>query len=152
MASIIPNWLSDDECNFYINYYKNNPDKIFRETNEFVKNYEGIEISNDNEFPFFKLIPKSVIEYFRIQKTDVYVQPINNPHTHETPYNFVIFLNENFEGGNLVFDDMIVTPKVGTMVFFEGNERHYPTPVTSGERWVIACFLNSWINPYKTLM
>ena len=92
------------------------------------------------------------MDFLRIQRTTIDVKPLPNPHTHATPYNFIIFLNDDFEGGNLVFETgEIFKPEVGTMILFE-QELHYPTPVTNGERWVIACFLNRWINTEKKLL
>lgn len=154
MITEIKNFLTEGECEWYVNWYRDNPNQIFRETNEFVTNYEGIEVDRMNEgFPLFKKISPKVMEFLRIQRTDKGVIPNRNPHTHPTPYNFVIFLNEGFEGGELVFETgEVFKPKVGTMIFFEGEDGHYPTPVTKGERWVIACFLNSRINLKKELI
>jgi hypothetical protein len=154
MITEIQNFLTADECEWYVNWYKVNENTIFRETNEFVTNYEGIEVDRDNpNFPLFKKISAKVMDYLRIQRMDSGVIPNPNPHTHKTPYNFVLFLNEGFEGGNLVFETgEVFEPKVGTMIFFEGEDGHYPTPVTKGERWVIACFLNSRINLKKELI
>ncbi len=153
MIKEIQNFLTPEESEWYINWYKSNPDLLFKETNEYVQNYEGIEVDlGDRSFPLFKKISSEVIGTIRIQKTDTSVNPLPNPHTHKTPYSFVIFLNEEFEGGNLVFESgEVFKPKVGTMILFE-NEPHYPTPVTKGERWVIACFLNSRINTQRVMI
>jgi hypothetical protein len=153
MVQKIDNFLSLSEAKWFIEWYKNNLDKLFNETNEYVENYEGIEIDkSDLTFPLFKKISPEVMENLRIQKTDINVTPIQIPHTHKTPYNFVIFLNEEFHGGHLIFESgEIFKPKTGTMILFEG-EGHYPTPVTDGERWVFACFLNSRFNTNKTLL
>jgi trehalose utilization protein len=154
MITEIKNFLTKEESEWYIDWYKENTNQIFRETNQFVTNYEGIEVDrNIPSFPLFKKISPKVMDFLRIQKTDKNVIPNEIPHTHPTPYNFVIFLNEGFEGGNLVFETgEVFKPKVGTMIFFEGGDGHYPTPVIEGERWVIACFLNSWINLKKEFL
>lgn len=153
MITEIKNFLTPTESEWYINWYKENPNLLFRETNEYVQNYEGIEVDrSDTNFPLFKKVSPQIMDFLRVQKTDTNVKPLPNPHTHETPYNFVIFLNEGFEGGDLIFESgEVFKPKVGTMILFE-NEAHYPTPVTKGERWVIASFLNDKFKPKKELI
>lgn len=153
MIQRVPNFLTKGECQWYIDWYEGNRNRIFTETNEYVENYEGIEVDIKNKnFPLFKKVSPQIMEFLRVQKTDVNVNPLPNPHTHETPNNFVIFLNEGFEGGELIFEGgEVFHPEVGTMIMFE-DEPHYPMPVTKGERWVIACFLNSKFNPKKVLI
>lgn len=153
MIQRVPNFLTKGECQWYIDWYEGNRNMIFTETNEYVENYEGIEVDIKNKnFPLFKKVSPQIMEFLRIQKTNPNVNPIQKPHTHETPNNFVIFLNEGFEGGELIFESgEVFKPEVGTMIMFE-DEPHYPMPVTKGERWVIACFLNSKFNPKKVLI
>ena len=149
MVQIYHNYLSKDDCDWIISYYNNNKNDIFRETNEYVTNYEGIEIGDDTNFILNKKFDMKLVEYLRIQKTDINVIPNLVPHTHQTPFNFVIFLNENFNGGDLFIDNKYIRPKMGTMIYFTGDEEHYPTPVSKGERYVIACFLSKDIFSYK---
>ena len=153
MIQRVPNFLTKRECQWYIDWYEGNRNRIFTETNEYVENYEGIEVDVRNEdFPLFKKISPQIMEFLRIQKTDVNVNPIQKPHTHETPNNFVIFLNEGFEGGELIFESgEVFKPEVGTMIMFE-REGHYPKRVTRGERWVMVSFLNSGFKWNKELL
>ena len=54
----------------------------------------------------------------------------------------LIYLNEDIEGGQLVFDDfgLIVTPKIGLAVVFPATVTHHVTPVTSGVRLSLAAW------------
>lgn len=149
MVSIYDNYLTNNDCEWIIDYYKSNKDIVFRETNEFVINYEGIELDVNSDFILNKKFNMKYAEYIRIQKTDINVIPNSTPHTHKTPFNFVIFLNEEFKGGELYINNQTIIPKTGTMVYFSGDEEHYPTPVIYGERYVIACFLHTDIFSYK---
>lgn len=153
MIKEIQNFLTETESQWYIDWYKRNQNLRFNLSNEYVQNYEGIEVNKmDENFPLFKKISPDIVNFVRIQKTDTNIKPLPNPHRHQTPYNFIIFLNEGFDGGNLVFErGEVFKPKTGTMILF-GDEPHYPTPVTKGERWVIACFLNSWIDTQKVMI
>lgn len=150
MIKIIPNFLTSDESKWYIDWYKENGNRIFRESNQFVTNYEGIEVDKDTpNFPLFKKVSVRAMEYLRIQRTDRGIIPNELEHTHDTPYNFVIFLNEDFVGGELWIGGEWIKPKTGTMVYFSGDVGHYPKRVTEGNRWVMVSFLNADIKPTK---
>ena len=57
----------------------------------------------------------------------------------------IIFLNDNFEGGELVFPELDITikPKKGTLICFPSgrNYLHQVKPVTSGERYSLVNWL-----------
>lgn len=149
MIRMYANYLTHSECDSVIEYYKQNPNLIFNETNEYVINYEGIEVDIDSDFILSKKFNIKNAQFVRIQKTNSTITPLTNPHTHPTPFNFIIFLNENFEGGELYIGGEYIKPKKGTMVYFTGDEEHYPTLVKNGDRYVIACFLSVDIFPNK---
>lgn len=150
MIKSYKNYLTKEECDWVIDYYIENSNKIFKETNLYVKNYEGIEIDTTSDFILKNKFNMKLAEHIRIQKTDSNVIPTTIPHTHTTPFNFIIFLNSNYEGGNLFIGGEYIKPETGTMIYFTGDEEHYPTPVPNGERYVIACFLMKDIFENKT--
>ena len=58
-----------------------------------------------------------------------------------TDYSFTIFLNDDYEGGELQIEDEFVKGKAGEMYIYNSNLRHCVHPVTKGTRY--ACF--GWI-------
>lgn len=56
----------------------------------------------------------------------------------------ILYLNEDYEGGELYFEefDMLIKPKANQLVFFpSGSEfRHEVKPVISGDRYTLASF------------
>ena len=50
MIQIHKNYLTMEECSLIIDYYNNNTNKVFKESNVYVKNYEGIEIDTTSDF------------------------------------------------------------------------------------------------------
>src|SRR5262249_2465416 len=50
---------------------------------------------------------------------------------------FMIYLNDNFEGGHTSFENTNVVPKVGLALFFIHQIRHKGQPVTNGRKYVL---------------
>jgi predicted 2-oxoglutarate/Fe(II)-dependent dioxygenase YbiX len=59
-------------------------------------------------------------------------------------YSSILYLNDNYQGGELYFEeiDLLIKPKVNQLVFFpSGSEfRHEVKPVLSGDRYTLASF------------
>ena len=59
-------------------------------------------------------------------------------------YSSILYLNEDYQGGELYFEelDLLVKPKANQLVFFpSGSEfRHEVRPVISGDRYTLASF------------
>lgn len=57
----------------------------------------------------------------------------------------LVYLNSDFEGGELVFPEygLRIKPEAGTMLMFPSGHQysHYVTPVSSGVRWYFSTFL-----------
>ncbi len=45
---------------------------------------------------------------------------------------FIVYLNDEFEGGQTVFDDMVVVPKMGDAILFPHELKHEGATVTKG--------------------
>jgi len=56
----------------------------------------------------------------------------------------IFFLNDDFEGGKLIVDNIIVTPSQGTMVAFNNSTQrwHGTEPVYKGDRFVLALWFD----------
>ncbi len=55
----------------------------------------------------------------------------------ESKVSFVMYLNEDFEGGKTKFDEVTITPKTGTLVCFKQKLYHEGTSVLGGTKYII---------------
>ena len=61
----------------------------------------------------------------RFQKYDESINQITQYHGHFDIHNYLIFLNDDYEGGELEFEcGLLIKPKKGSIVYFNNNERH----------------------------
>lgn len=169
----IPNFLSSEECQNLIDYYDAG-DSLWQKTcffNARVMDPNGpnneldIELFNPNFFHELRHSLKQVAE-------EVMERPVrnltlsahkwlpgayagyhaDNAELDGTPNAWqdnklvtIIYLNDNYEGGNLKFrdHDISIAPKAGTVIVFDVgiDNVHAVTEVTSGERYTM---LLSW--------
>lgn len=129
MITYIPNFLSNPECEYYIDLFKSNDIEFM----EWIQTYN--KFGDDDVLKFYyndltenkfetDKFPNYIFKTLRIQMVNESIDQCKAPHTHVNPWSFVIFLNENFIGGELVFDNIEYEPKTGDMVYFSGEERH----------------------------
>ena len=55
----------------------------------------------------------------------------------ESRITFMIYLNDDFQGGETKFDDLAIYPKRGTALCFIHEQKHEGCPVAKGEKYVI---------------
>jgi len=90
--------------------------------------YDGLDFLNSQ----FDLSPiknnifkKSNFTSIRFQKYDESINQVTRFHGHFDIHNYLIFLNDDFEGGELEFDcGVLIKPKKGSIVYFNNNEHH----------------------------
>lgn len=71
------------------------------------------------------LFNKNHFHKIRLQKYNEEFKQIEDFHGHENIHNYIIFLNDDFSGGELEFENgSIIKPKRGSLVYFNNNERH----------------------------
>lgn len=141
MIKIIDNYISPQQCSSIVNLW----DEI------------NVMNVNDNTYRFFgiDLIPhlKKVIDIIpklescdfkklRIQRIDESIEQVKTKHKHINNYSFVIFLNNNYSGGKLIFDEISITPKIGTIVYFTKEESH-KVDNCIGTRFTLVGFLHN---------
>ena len=55
----------------------------------------------------------------------------------------MLYLNEGFEGGNLIFEDLVVEPEAGKLIIFSNTkDLHYVNKVEGSERFVLSFWYN----------
>ncbi len=55
----------------------------------------------------------------------------------ESRITFMIYLNDDFTGGETAFDDVVIQPKTGTALCFIHEQKHEGCPVVEGTKYVI---------------
>jgi prolyl 4-hydroxylase len=65
--------------------------------------------------------------------------PVELADKRETLLTLVLYLNDNFEGGETVFDELnkTIKPQPGLALLFQHRVLHTATPVTAGEKFVM---------------
>lgn len=154
MIQIQHNFATDLESNEMINYFESNPElvKLFNIEGD---NYycKSLSIINDiqkfNLFKRFKINQSDFGRRLNIQLINQELKVLEKHHTHIAPYSFVLFLNDDFEGGELVFDNITIKPIKNTIVYFTGELGHHVKPVLKGDRYTLVGFTYSEINLKK---
>jgi PKHD-type hydroxylase len=152
--------IGKDECQTIISKYDNNLEHVTqglenKSRNVFLKNINPNELPNlitalenaNNQFFNFQLLPKLEC-YFGKYTIDCHYKAhhadcINGEET-QRKLSFSLMLNEDFAGGDLVFDEA-ANKKEGTLVVFPSFLPHHITPITSGVRYAIFGF---WRGPH----
>lgn len=142
MIRIVDNYLTNEQCYFIIKLWDE-----FNVTNVNDNVYKCFTFDLMNKLDEInEIAPKLKIadfKKFRLQYVDETIEQIKLGHIHKNYWSFVIFLNDSFSGGELVFDNnTTIIPKIGTMVYFTGDERHRVENCI-GKRWTLVGFLNN---------
>jgi|TARA_R110002020_G_scaffold20000_1_gene68589 hypothetical protein len=146
------NFLTPSECQYFINQHS----KLFNPANDrrsaYHRKTEVIDYSlcfvQDSKklngrlnFTVKNIDPEAFINYFQIVKwpTDEF-QPLHKDFTYHC-YTSIIYLNDNFEGGETVVEKKKIKPKQGLMVLFAGDKMtHGVNKIKKGTRYTIPCW------------
>jgi len=103
---------------------------------DFVKHKIKINELHNGEFS------KVNFEKIRLQKYNSSFNQIVEYHGHENHHNYILFLNDDFIGGELEFENgLVINPKRGALVYFNNHERHRVLPC-KGDRYVFTLLGN----------
>lgn len=162
-------FLSYKECAFLIGLYKEIKDKyyndfcfIHRDTNVFsIDRYTYfccLEHPKDINTQYLKYLQAKInsniqnisdvsfINYYQI----VEWQPGSYQETHkdfsEHPYTSIVYLNDDYDGGETVVGSDIVTPETGSIITFKGKETdHSVREVRNNTRYTLAVWYRALI-------
>ncbi len=83
-------------------------------------------------------------ELFRVYRYDVHQQfnwhydaPYQRNRNEQSFYTFMIYLNDNFEGGGTAFEGLEISPQTGDGLFFLQELEHAGLPVVSGRKYIL---------------
>ena len=142
---IIDNFLSQKECDFLINFYKLNEKKSF-----LFRDVYPIKLNINNPMINFlvkKIETTSKLFNSKIHWFEIVKWPVNSKQdlhfdtaSNETTLSSIIYLNQNFEGGQTYYEDNTsIQPILGRGLFFDGNfYKHGVKEVKENTRYVVA--------------
>jgi len=107
------------------------------------------------ELPLLKLVNKRVASYFCDYSHILNIDSIlrfaeggfmaehKDDETGVTDFGCVIYLNENFDGGELVYPNLnkSLKPIAGSLVIHDSNEPHMVNTTTKGTRYMLTTFV-----------
>ena len=150
IIQVYDRFLTPDECNSLMDFYKNNKDQSFEFGRDGLCPRMPLVITGEFIFLQNKLNQKSlyvnnsVIDYVEIVRW-----PIGSKHLphYDTAQDYttlasIIYLNDNFVGGETYFTDGIIfTPRQGRLILFDGQYfEHGVSNVNTNERYVVAAW------------
>ncbi len=150
MIKILNNYITKTQCDSIINLWNDN---TITNVDDGIYHFYGFNLIPHME-SVIDIIPEFQqcdFKKFRIQYTDETIRQVPTTHVHINRYSFVIFLNDEFEGGELIFNEMRIKPTIGTMVYFTGDEPHR-VENTIGKRFTLVGFLHNDLFPNPKTM
>ena len=128
------NFLQKDYCDHLINIFKNNTSSAYRDT--FIFKYEDLNVVYKVSKIFTNYNLKTpdnmeIVEWPTNSKMDPH-------HDVGDSFAFIIYLNDNFDGGETVIDGVSIRPKIGRLVLFSnGIYKHEVKKVNKGIRYTL---------------
>jgi hypothetical protein len=108
--------------------------QLFNLPIESVNNNLFLNSLNDR----FKIYKYSVGQQFKLHRDGIFINTNNNE---ESRYTILIYLNQNFKGGETQFvienKKIIITPKLGSALIFYHNLKHAGLPVIEGNKYAL---------------
>tara|TARA_R100001086_G_C11752623_1_gene235823 strand:- start:98 stop:595 length:498 start_codon:yes stop_codon:yes gene_type:complete len=139
-------FLNNNLCDFFIKYHNDNTHLHDpKHGNTSIVCCEKQSLNGNIVFKillrklnFFvnKYVKNTFLNYSQIVKwpTGEY-QDEHIDFDHHT-FTSILYLNDNFEGGQTVVGDKIIKPEKGKIIFFNGNQiKHKVLPIESGTRY-----------------
>lgn len=154
----IPNFLSQKECKNFLEIFNNLSESDWEENETSDWNKRNlIEIKNRRLNAYqgltYKRVEKLFESYLKIvghakiqrmlPKTGGMRQHTDNGTEKNIRYGIVLYFNEDYVGGELVYPeiDLIYKPKSGSLIIHNAKYPHYVNEVTSGTRYMSTFFV-----------
>ena len=137
----IDNFLSKEECNKLIEKFKQSKDSVFKYRNTFTLKIKPENILDriNNQFKFHNFLKPDNCEIV-MWPVDSYMKiHIDNG----DKFSFFLYLNDDFEGGETVVEDITVKPKQGRIIVFSnGVMYHEVKQIKKNSRFMLAGWYN----------
>jgi len=148
----IKNFLSKKHCKELIDWHKKFWPQLDGRLTENHYNQQIIKIHNI-ESPLFKFVGAKLnseiqkiskyhyTNYYQLAKWNTKCDHPAHTDISNHVWSSILYLNDNFKGGETIVGDEIVKPETGKIIFFEGAEvEHSVTMITKGVRYTIPCW------------
>ena len=138
---VINNFLTKKECEDLI--------EKFKSLNGNYTSYKKRYLINLNNWPkeelFVNIIKKFKKDDIKINNLEIVFWPIGESHEwHDDTIYYdvttITYLNEDYDGGRTIVEDVEIKPETGKYVEFNSNKKHMVTELISGERFVLLCW------------
>lgn len=157
---IIHNFLSDEECDVLVQ--EATTSQKWKPQNEntgiFIlksKNHNIlIDINKRVSGLFDKELHTQMIRMIHKTNSDSFWEEhSDDAGGEEIKYGVVLYLNEDFEGGELIYPklDLEIKPKKGMLVYHLGSEKHRVSKVISGNRYTLTSFIRTQKARHKNI-
>ena len=130
------NFLSKEECNKYIDIFNNEKNKVKQYRNTFTLNIKDITLLNKlkSEFNIDKLSTPDNLEIVKWPKDSF----MKLHYDDKDSLAFIIYLNDDYIGGETVVDKIKVIPKTGKVIIFSnGKLEHCVNKIEEGTRYTL---------------
>ncbi len=146
---VIDNYLAEKQCIELIEFYKANTKRV----RQYMSYYPFVV--DPNEIPYIERklnhtamdVNKTKLGYFGLVKWKVDTElgvhkDFHMEKDHGYRLGAVIYLNDEYRGGNTYYDDgMVITPKQGRALFFDSMYyRHGVSTVKEKERYTLTAW------------
>jgi hypothetical protein len=138
---VINNFLSNEECKDLIEKFKSLDGRFTIFRNRFLINLKQWP----EESLFINTIKKFERDDIKIKNIHIVFWPVGESHDwHDDTVHYdittITYLNENYDGGRTIVEDIEITPETGKYVEFNSNRKHMVTKLISGHRFVLLCW------------
>ena len=162
------NFLSDDMCNWFMSFHQT----MFPLYGSEFENRRIINLTEVTHVLYNNNLPYDVTDYLKIDQANLttegrkhdpqafpnyihcteWTAPIYQPiHTDfdEHVWTSILYLNDNFTGGNTIIEGERIPPKKGSVITFKGELKHGVEEVTEGNRYTISVWYKNHIGVNK---
>ena len=130
----IDDFLPIEDCEALIKMYEENVDKSYVYDNTFpvVVQIHGIERKLISDFHLkFNLDKMEIVKRYKGSYMDAHVDKTDK-------LAFIIYLNDDYDGGETFIGDITINPKRGRLVLFSnGSIKHGVNLITEGTRYIL---------------
>jgi hypothetical protein len=138
---VIKNFLTNEECKNLINKFKflNGNYTIYGK--RYLINFDQFL----NDPLFVDIVKKFKREDIKIKCMQIVFWPVGESHNwHDDTIYYdittITYLNDSYEGGRTIVENIEIEPEVGKYIEFNSNKMHMVTELISGERFVLLCW------------
>jgi hypothetical protein len=139
MIYIDKNFLSKADCDKIIQFYLQNTDRVFQYRDTYPLNIEKISQVTDK----IEKICMSLNSDVKLSLCQIVQWPKSSKmdwHYDEGDlFSAILYLNDDYRGGQTIFQNYTCDPKVGKLVIFSNSTiKHCVKEITSGTRYTLS--------------